>query len=157
MMNCHQILDQYSLLLDGRLEPAKRSALKLHLAACEECRLQTERMATANELLSRVGAVKAPADLLASTLDQVELPAAQPHRAGILQGLVAAGLGALTVNLLWTDAISSGELSKHRGPLTSLQAPGLVRSELLRLQQRPEGRLLAWVRNTGREAEGEGR
>ena len=45
-MNCHEVLNEISLILDGELSPERCEELKGHLERCTECfgRHETERL-----------------------------------------------------------------------------------------------------------------
>jgi anti-sigma factor RsiW len=173
MMNCQTALDQLNLSLDGRLDEAATIALKNHLACCEACRLQGISMAKVDELLARVGPIAAPTGLFAATLDKAIPDSSRKQHLrrqgsrrqwpGALSSLVAAGLGAVSIGLLWTDVIAANEDRTSATPalLTSLQtatgAPGIVAADMRRLQARPEGKLLTWIRTPSVPTQGEGR
>ena len=64
-MNCREVLEEISLILDGELSPEKCEELKGHLERCTECfgRHETERLFK-DLVRSRCGCESAPPQLL---------------------------------------------------------------------------------------------
>jgi anti-sigma factor RsiW len=80
--------DDLTALLDGALAPARRTELEAHLAGCEACRAERDRLQGALRLLGALPAPPEPSPLFATRL-AARLAREPAPRAGVLARLHA--------------------------------------------------------------------
>lgn len=116
-MRCQDIREQLSAYIDGMLDSSLEARVKLHIASCEDCRLEYEDLMTAVELLKSLPEIAPPPDFnlkLQAKLSNLNPRVEVPGKIGLLGRLVrgkwsgplaAAAVICLTVGVtaLWYD------------------------------------------------------
>lgn len=140
--------DEIQELLDGRLDPARETAVRAHLAACDDCREELERLTWLKTRLRALADVAAvPTDLestirTALNLNQEELErplaiapadvssasaAAAPRRVWRARVVLAAGIAALLTVAIggglfwWLAPPSPAEIAKDYALLAAAE------------------------------------
>ncbi len=79
-MNCAEIKQLFSPYLDGRVSGSKMHALTNHVEECARCAWEFAAIQRTQQLLARLGPVKAPADLALKLRLAISREAAQKRR-----------------------------------------------------------------------------
>jgi anti-sigma factor RsiW len=79
-MNCQELSDSLTDLLDGALAPPEEAAASAHLAACAACAALHARMSSVVAMLAELAEVEAPEGLAERVLERV--PRAAPRIGG---------------------------------------------------------------------------
>jgi len=80
-MQCKQVRDHLSAYLDRELTAELASAIRHHLASCPECRAMLEELRSTADLLGRLPAHSAPADLAGDVRREIERRMLAPQAA----------------------------------------------------------------------------
>ena len=59
-MDCQQVQEEYSALLDGELDPETQAAVEAHLAGCAACLRELDKLKRVNDVYDRLPAHPAP-------------------------------------------------------------------------------------------------
>lgn len=127
-MQCDDVFDDLSALLDGELDPDRESAVHAHLAECDECRAREARLRLLHRVVRLHPAEPVP-DLTGAVLARVH-----PPRPGRRQWVrFALACLALTEIVLGLPALVFGDdpgasvhVARHVGSLTVAMAIGLL-------------------------------
>ncbi|MGA7293896.1 MAG: zf-HC2 domain-containing protein [Terriglobales bacterium] len=79
-MNCAQVRQLFSPYLDGRVSGSEMHALSRHIEQCADCEWEYAAMQRTQQLLSGLGAKKAPADLALKLRVAISREASQKRR-----------------------------------------------------------------------------
>jgi anti-sigma factor RsiW len=140
-MSCLQVREMFSPYLDGAISGREMQAVSSHLEACAECRNEFEALRSVQQVLGKVGAMKAPADLglrlrlaishesarrqghwwdsIASRWDNLLRPALVQASAGLAGALVLIGSIAMLIGVV---AVPQAVLANDE-PLGAMTAP----------------------------------
>ncbi len=151
MMNCEQVKELLGPLLDGELPQEVADAVDAHLGSCALCHEEAATLEQSCDFLRRVGPVEPPDDLFEKVLEKAtpNRPAFRVLRSLSLRAAVVL-LGALGVGFGWSQVLpDGGEAERNPRPLAGVlqanRAADGIATDFRRLQQRPEGSLLAWA------------
>jgi len=116
-MTCNRIQPDLDALLDGELDAAASRALEQHAASCRDCSTALDRARALKTALRALPMPEPRAELFAAALSRAKeaasatLPSARRrHVLAGLGGVLAAGIAALAMFLLWQPR-SGGDLS----------------------------------------------
>jgi predicted anti-sigma-YlaC factor YlaD len=71
-MQCKQASEMMSMRLDGRLESAESALLDDHLAECEACRVEWQRLQALDSLLAAAATMEAPVRVRVQVMTRLE-------------------------------------------------------------------------------------
>lgn len=61
-MDCKEVREQFSVLLDGELAPEERAAVETHLSACSDCLRELDGLKRVDQVFKELPVQRAPAD-----------------------------------------------------------------------------------------------
>ena len=145
-MNCNECQEMLSPFLDGELDSELEETVAGHLRGCRSCSTRAGELRRLSALFERAG----PAQLPVRLASRIRAAASEGRPIGggrwLLPRLVAAGIGALTVGLLWASLKASFAPTQPERTRYSLDVRADIDTDLHRLQSWPEAKLLEWLR-----------
>ena len=121
-MNCKDIREDLSAHLDGELDPARRAEIDGHLASCDGCRAELERLRRLSKLLGDVPRAAAPAGLASRIVAAARVPRPRILRLPRWTGALAAAAAALLVGV-----VSFVAMRREEEPARDMATPAAVR------------------------------
>lgn len=126
---CVHVRDQLEPLVDGELSAERASAVRAHLAACEQCRAHHAEATSLPSRLAAISSPEPPAALVGEVLRRVRLDRIDPVR---LWGPLAVELALVVVGLWYLSGLDGLALLVQRtvADVTALAGWGAGEADL---------------------------